>query len=102
MLRFLPTLPNKPCLISLPQKASTPGWGLQEKAQRGLPFVEGEEESVLPFVMYEEYAEVQSIEVEEGDCSMQQSVCIQCSIPAVDEEDRGEGGQGRVAYKYCT
>ena len=70
--------------------------------------MEGEEESVLPFVMYKEYAEVLSIEVEEGDCSVCINIyVVKCvysvrSIPAVDEEDRGEGCQGRVVYKYCT
>ena len=70
--------------------------------------MEGEEESVLPFVMDEGYAYILSIEVEEGDFSVCTKIyVVKCvysvrSIPAVDEEDRGEGCQGRVVYKYCT
>ena len=70
--------------------------------------MEGEEKSVLPFVMYEEYAEVLSIEVEEEDFSVGTNIYVaKCvysvlNIPAVDDKDRGEGCQGRVVYKYCT
>ena len=68
--------------------------------------MEGEEKSVLPFVMYEEYAEVLSIEVEDFSVGTNIYV-VKCvylvrSIPAVDDKDRGEGCQGIVVYKYCT
>ena len=40
----------------------------------------GEEESVLPFVMYKEYAEVLSIEVEEGDFSVGTNICSKVCV----------------------
>ena len=70
--------------------------------------MEGEEKSVLPFLMYEEFAEVLPLEVEEGDFSVGTNIYVaKCvysarSIPAVDDKDRGEGCHGRVVYKYCT
>ena len=49
--------------------------------------------------MYEEYAEVQSIEVEEGDFSVCTNTYV---VKCVYSVRKGEGCQGSVVYKYCT
>ena len=42
--------------------------------------MEGEEEGVLPFAMYQEYAEILSIEVEEGDFSVGTNLCSKVCV----------------------